>query len=284
MGVKRNLIIFFLVGLLALLGVGYFFLHSTPAKRAELSRKPLCVSPSPYQMRISFLQGGTLPSLITVRFFNGALQQKFLDRLGGGKIRQGLGKTKVKISSAFWREKIKFFYEKPGKQKKDLADSVTLKKAPAAKTLLFKPFSVYQALYILSKTRNLSPGGKLYAEMILDNRRIRSNRITIMKTAESDKTAFVRDANILYRLGDGEALHKRARAMTEKYPRYVPASWFLGLALEAKGEDDKALKAYLTTWKNLPGPQKRAFYEPPVLLWRHIRAVRAKKLSRNPAK
>ena len=112
--------------------------------------------------------------------------------------------------------------------------------------------------------------------MRLEGRTLRSNRIILSPPADSEKTAFIQDANILYRLKEYDTLMKRAEARAATHPRDIPTHWFLGLALEKKGRYAEALEAYQIIRKNLPKSEKGTFREPPTLLWRHIQAIQEK--------
>ena len=274
MGTKRKYgVLFLFLVLLALAVAAYLLLRPVPVKTPPREiKKARALPPSPYEIRIRLLPGETLPSLLTVRLYNGALRQSFLDRVPRGNSPEKTEKTEISPPDAFWTKHVRFYCLAAGGKRRDITTSVKLEKAPAAK-LIFTPSSVYHADYAVS---GLPPKGWIYAEMSLEGRTIRSNRVSIPPKAGNERVAFCRDAQILYRQGDYTTLLKRARTRAKTHPKEISANWFLGLALEGKGERAGALKAYQTVVKNLPRPKKKVFQEFPVLLWRHIRAVRAR--------
>ncbi len=274
---KRKLTLFLsLLILLTLAVAAYRLLRPVPAnppqikiKKAE-AKKATMPTPSPYKIRIRLLRGETVPSLITLRLYNGTLRQSFLDRCSNEKTHEKMEKSEVTLPDAFWTKHVRFYCLAAGGKRRDISASAKLEKAPAGK-LIFTPSSVYHADYAVS---GLPPEGRIYAEMTLEGRSIRSNRVSIPPKAGNERVAFCRDAQILYRKGDYAALLKRARTRAQMHPKEIPANWFLGLALEGKGECAGALKAYRTVLNNLPRTKKKGFQEFPLLLFRHIEAVK----------
>ena len=252
--------------ILALVGA-YLLFFGGPAKKVV---EP---GPSPYSIRISVLEGaGEVPTLVTLRLFNRKVRQEHLDNRGkrGNKAEPVV----AKISSSCWKKQVRFYCVRGGKER-EITGFVKVKKFPTLKELRFAPKTVYHAYYTIIKHDRIKPGDRMFAEMEIEGKKIRSNLVVIRgEKVPSEKAAFVRAANIYYRLGDNDKLLSLSREMIARKPKYLAGYWFQGLALERQGKDREALNAYMKVRTLLPKPRKGEFYEPPVLLWQKIRALK----------